>query len=246
MQKEVKRGCDKRRRKRIKEQKKLSVAEEIVKIKQSNLVKNFSSEETPDSAYAFLALGSTFCTTHTQKLHDYQFDTKIFCRKLAWAAYHVIRKREAEAASNSQLDISAAPTVTAAVNDAAKVNSWTIPSKLRIKSRKNPDLNDKLLDCITQKITDSVNHIELPKKKRSNLTVLEADGMKWCKKAMSERRLYFSRVDKGGCILILNADDVHKIMLDTLDSDEKFEKLENDPRNEVKKKIKNAIKGYTE
>ena len=132
------------------------------------------------------------------------------------------------------------------MTDAAKVNSWAIPSKLRIKSRKNPDLNDKLLDCITQKITDSVNHIELPKKKRSNLTVLEADGMKWCKKAMSERRLYFSRVDKGGCILILNADDVHKIMLDTLDRDEKFEKLENDPRNEVKKKIKNAIKGYTE
>ena len=35
-------------------------------------------------------------------------------------------------------------------------------------------------------------------------------------------------------------------MHNTLDSDEKFEKLENDPRNDIKKKIKTAIKGYTE
>ena len=45
----------------------------------------------------FLALGSTFCTKQPPKLHDYIFDAKQFCRKLAWCAFHEDRKRKLNA-----------------------------------------------------------------------------------------------------------------------------------------------------
>ena len=60
---------------------------------------------------------------------------------------------------------------------------------------------------------------------RSNLTLLEAKGQRWCKKAVKERRLYITKVDKGGCIIILNACDVDNLMRETLSDDSKF-KLE--------------------
>ena len=102
-QRQVRHAYDKRRRARKKEEKKLLIADEIKNIKDSNLVKNFSTEDVPDSAYLFLALGSTFCAKQTPKLHDYIFDSKEFCRKLAWGAFFEDKKRRHNASDLKEL-----------------------------------------------------------------------------------------------------------------------------------------------
>ena len=259
-QREVRLAYDKRRRFRKKEQKKLLVLEEIKKIKESNLVKNFSNEEIPDSAYLFLALGSTFCTKQLPKLHDYVFDAKEFCRKLAWCAFHEDKKRKESPddtelrelfQSDEEMDdfqgFTDADIVTteAQVNN-GKVNGWTMSNKLKIKSRKSPDFKDTLLSSITERIKNGVRQIEMPKRRSSNLTLLEAEGMRWCKKAVKERRLYFTKVDKGGCIMILNTNVVDDLMNAELRDIMKFKQLEDDPRDLIKKKIKSTLSTYAE
>ena len=75
-------------------------------------------------------------------------------------------------------------------------------------------------------------------------SLLEAKGQKWCRKMTSERKLYITRVDKGGCIIILDAERVHELMQSSLDDVEKFLKLEKDPREQIKKKIKSTVCSY--
>ena len=45
--------------------------------------------------------------------------------------------------------------------------------------------------------------------------------------------LFITKVDKGGCILILDVAEVNKIMEETLNDEEKFEKMQKDPRPEI-------------
>ena len=73
-----------------------------------------------------------------------------------------------------------------------------------------------------------------------------ARGMRWCKRAVKEKRLYITKVDKGGCILILQAEKVDEIMLSTLQDTNQFDKEEKDPRDKIKKLIKRTIKSYHE
>ena len=113
---------------------------------------------------------------------------------------------------------------------------WTRSKKLKIKSRKYPEYSDNLLSHVTQRIKDGVNDIELPKY-RSNLTLLEAEGQRWCKKVVKERKLYITKVDKGGCIIILNASDVDSLIRDTLYDSSKYEKLKKDPCDAIRKHI---------
>ena len=139
----------------------------------SNLVKNFSSEDIPDSAYLFLALGSTFCTKQPPKLHDYVFDAKQFCRKLAWCAFHEDRKRKLNAQDPDDTELrelflsddetedflgfTDSDVVTAEACEVnAKVNGWTMSNKLKIKSRKSPEFKDTLLSSVTERLKNGV------------------------------------------------------------------------------------------
>ena len=227
-----------RKKERKKIEKRKQVEAEIQSIKESNLVKNFSEEVVPDEAYLYLALGSTFCPVADKNLHDYVFDAKDFCRKLAWSVYHKQRKVENEIEGRGAAD----PANTDPID--TETRQRQIPAKLRIKSRKNPEINDNLLTHVTEKIMDGVKKIEMPKKKLKNLTLLEAKGMRWCRKAVRERRIYITKVDKGGCILILQADTVDQIMQETLNDTSQFEELEKDPREDIKKIIKNSVTHY--
>ena len=234
----VSRRYDKRKRIRKQHRKSLEVQKEVKNIKESNLVKNFSSENTiPDEVYLYLALGSKFCPTSTPKMHDYIFDAKAFCRKLAWSAYHENRRIEMEEDSRLNLD-----DTTEDEQEANSIFGWGCPKKLKIKSRQLPDYNDNLLSHVVEKIKDGIRDIVPPKKKKQNLTLLEARGQKWCKKAIKDKRLYITKADKGGGILILDANKVDQIMTTTLNETEKFEKLLKDPRDETKKMIKRWFK----
>ena len=93
---------DKKRRLETKEIKKKKSDDLVKEIKDNNLVHNFSKEEIPDAAYIFLALGSNFVPTRNIKSHDHVFDTKLFSRKLAWAAHHHRRRTEGSIEETNQ------------------------------------------------------------------------------------------------------------------------------------------------
>ena len=78
------------------------------------------------------------------------------------------------------------------------------------------------------------------------LTLIEADGIKWFKRAVKERRLYFTKADKGGCMMILDTKDVDTLMNETLQDTHKFRKRDDDPRNEIKTTIKTALCAYVD
>ena len=241
---EIRKKYEKRRRCRRQERKRLLIQDEIQKIKQSNLVKNFSSEDVPDEVYLYLALGSQFCPTVEPKKHDYIFDTKVFCRKLAWSAYHEHKKNEALLKRDGDPATDLAEIFMSDDEDDHPIYGWNIPTKLRIKCRKMPDYSDNLLSHITKKLKNAVYNLQPPDQRQKNLTILEAKGQKWCKAAIKERRLYITKVDKGGCILILNAAEVDKIMRETLNDKEKFQELKKDPRADITKKIKELVSSF--
>ena len=95
-------------------------------------------------------------------------------------------------------------------------------------------------------VKNGIENIEFAKKLKRNLTKLENDGLKWCQKMTRTRKLYITKVDKGGSILILDAERVNKIILEKLEDQTKYRKMNGDPREEIKKEIKDMIKKYME
>ena len=240
----AKREYDKRKRHRKQEKKKISVKKEVEDIKNSNLVRNFSEEDVPDEAYLYLALGSTFCPKKPQNMHDFVFDTKEFCRKLAWRTYFQDQRKQAEDSSEDEFPQSPTPG-SPQFEVSESIDGWTSAPKLKVKSRKNPDYNDRLLNNITEKLND-VSNITMPSKQQKSMTHLEAAGQRWCQNAVKKRKIYITKVDKGGCILILCAEKVHEIMIETLNEEEMFQELKEDPRDYIKKLIKDTICEYGE
>ena len=207
---------------------------ELKEIKSSNLVINFSDGEIPDEVYFYLALGSSFVPTKVQDKHDYIFDAKNFCRKLAWSFFHNQRVIENEV---NQDRISASPQNT--IED-SQINNWETSPGLKIKGRTFPDLkhNKKQFDIIHKKLLADVANISLHDKKWSNLTPMEKQGLKWCQRAIKDHRLYFTKADKGGSVLILNGRIVHDIILSNIKDETKFVRLKKDPRNDIKRSLK--------
>lgn len=80
----------------------------------------------------------------------------------------------------------------------------------------------------------------------ANLTHLEAAGMRWCRKMMRDRVLYFSRVDKGGSIIVLDAETVDKDIRANLENPAKYEKLTEDPRPRIRTKVLNMVQSLVE
>ena len=77
-----------------KQKRKKQVENDIKKIKESNLVHNFSSVNIPDNVYLFLALGSSFVMKKMGSKHDDLYDLKLFSRKVRWRAY--FREKDGE------------------------------------------------------------------------------------------------------------------------------------------------------
>ena len=119
-----------------------------------------------------------------------------------------------------------------------------IPDKLKIKSRKLPEVSDKALDTILNNIMQKIEGLNHKQNTKRNLTHREVAGMKWCKKVVKERRLYITKADKGGAILILDAEIVQKIVLETLQNEDKYTKLNKDPRDNIKKELKKMVNKY--
>ena len=231
----MKRKLSKRKRQKIKRAKKAlekieKKNQELSLIKSGNLVINFSNEEIPDEVYFYLSLGSSFVPAKVQDKHDYTYDAKLFCRKLAWSFFHNQGQTESEGEKDSTQESPHDP----------QINMWKIPVGLRIKGRNLPDLqhDKKHFDIVSKKLLSDVENISLYDKKWSNLTPTEKQGLKWCQRAVKERRLYFTKADKGGSILILNGQTVNDIILSNVSNERNFVKLKEDPRDEIKRTLK--------
>ena len=232
----------KRKRAKVTAGKKEKQKLELEKIKSSNLVLNFSNEDIPDEAYFYLALGSTFVPTKRHDKHDYMYDAKYFCRKLAWSYFY--NKPQSDSESLDGNDLSSDTSLARNDNNYEEIDYWETPSSLRIKGKSFPDLQNKHFDLIMQKILCDVERMPLPKKQWSNLSDAEHIGLQWCQKAVRKKRLYFTRADKGGAMLILDAVLVNDIILSNLNNENKFAKLEKDPRGRIKNEIKQLTSQY--
>ena len=67
-----------------------------------------------------------------------------------------------------------------------------------------------------------------------------------CQRAVRDRKLYFTKADKGGDILIFDADVFHNIISSVLRDEEKFTELPSDPRADIKSDIKHCIEHFEE
>lgn len=197
---------------------------EINHIKKSNLVYNMSSEEVPDSAFAFLALGSSFVPSKIGSKHDDIYDIKLFSRKLRWKAF-----------------FKSMPVMSGASNEDGKL--LKAPKKLKPKNQESPGLPNKHIDEIIDKLSSSVESFKKSKPK-TNLTHLEVQGLRWCIKKIKEKKLYFTRADKGGSIIILDSNVVNKDIQDTLQDPAKYVELKGDPRAKIKKEIEDMVEKF--
>ena len=238
LKKERRKARDKRRKCQAKVIKKNALAEKVNHIKQSNLVRNFSNEDVPDEVFLYLSLGSSFIPSSKVKKHDVMYDTKQFCRKIAWAAFY----HKAQMESNSSCMTPIPTQSDNAGNDQGRL--WKIPEKLKLKSRNHPEVKDKLLEMVINDIMGKVENLNFNLKCKRNLTMAEVKGMQWCRNMVKEHKIYITKVDKGGCILILNADNVKDIVLETLNDGDKFTRLPCDPREEIKQDLKGMIKDF--
>ena len=232
----------KKKRKRISVTKKKKLQKELEKIKSCNLVMNFSNQDIPDEMYFYLALGSTFVPSKVHDKHDFAFDAKNFCRKLAWSFYY---SDTYSRNYDSDTPPSDPPESSSEVAD-SRIDSWSIPAKLKIKGRSYPETNSKFCDTVIKKIMSDVEGITLSDKKWSNLSYIERCGLKMCQKAVRDRKLYFTKADKGGAMLILDAAVVDGIILSVLNDEEKFRKLPSDPRIDIRSTIKKRVSHFEE
>lgn len=117
------------------EKKREIMVAKIEVIKRSNLVHNLSSVEVPDSAYAFLALGSSFVPSKTGTKHDDVYDIKLFSRKLRWKAFFRMMP---------ELNIE---------NGLSEVGSLLkVPEKLKPKNLELPSIRNKHLEEFIEKL----------------------------------------------------------------------------------------------
>ena len=214
----------------------------LEKIKSSNLVLNFSSQEITDEMYFYLALGSTFVPSKVYDKHDFVYDAKAFCRKLAWSFYH--SESDAHYTNNNMARSNATDVMNSSENKETRISGWKPPAKLRIKGQSFPQLNSKLCDQVMKKIMSDIEGIALSDKKWKNLSFIEKRGLKLCQKAVKDRKLYFTKADKGGAMLVLDASVVDGIILSTLKDDEKFCELDVDPRGKIKSDIKQRVSQF--
>ena len=231
----------KKKREKVSLQKKEHLKVKLDRIKTSNLVQNFSNEEIPDEVYFYLALGSGFVPTKVHDKHDFIFDAKIFCRKLAWSLFY----NEQYTAEN--IDTNNPQTAISGHQNASsdsEIAGWCTPARLKIQGKSFPELNNKLFDKVMNKILSDVDGISLSEKRWDNLTYLERQGLLWCRKAIRERRLYITKADKGGAMLILDAELVNDIILSKLNDKKYFVKLKDDPRSIIKSDIKDLTSNF--
>ena len=191
-----------------------NLAAKVTLVKSSGVVINLTDIEVPDGAFLYLSKGNSFVPAVPASKHDIIFDTNEFLRKLSWRTFFNIHER--------------------GLSDS---NSNVHP-KLKLKSRKWPAIQNKLLDNVSSKIrtfTDSINISA--NGKHTNLTYIEKKGLQWCIQMKNSNKVHFSQADKGGATVLMDPTVVHYIISSELENAEKYFHLSGDPRSNIEKSL---------
>ena len=215
-----KREKNRRYKKRLQLRKQTRLKSQVDEIKSSNLVVNLSSVDVPDLAYLFLANGLGFVESVPCVKENLTYDVNNFLRKLSWKGFW-----------NSQ------PPTDPNVDNTSPTES--LHNDLRIPSKAHPLYQNALLDEIKSRVKSWVASFN-PDDPKSNISPQAIRGKAWIMKALKEEKIFISKADKGGAILILDYNKVIQKMEEELSNTEKFKLLENteaDQLLEVKKSV---------
>ena len=201
-----------RQRKRLKKQQWLR---ERVSDINTSLVRNFTDIEVPNTAYLYLARGLNFVQSKKANKEDLEFDTKEFIRKLEWRA-HFNQEENGEHAPDHD----------------------NLHADMRIPSRRAaPEQNNPLLDAIKTKLLGFLTTFQ-PTSPGSNLTPAEQRGKRWLVNKVKEQKIFVTKADKGGAVLLLDFDTALQAVRKEMTNAEKFTRI-NTP---VQEKIKQTEK----
>ena len=205
---------------RIKKNEWIKTHVETIKL---NKVKNFSDKDIPNIVYLYLDKGLGFVESKIGNIEDIKFDAKDFLRKLGWKIHFKNNKPQLEDDVDEQV-----------VDDAH-------PS-LRIPSRNHPppDKMPALFNEIRSKLLGFLSTFETTKPP-SNLTPAEQRGKAWITKEVKEQRLFVTKADKGGAILILNFEDAFQAVKKEMEDERKFEVLNVTPEVHMENTQKNIV-----
>ena len=96
--------------------------------------------------------------------------------------------------------------------------------------------SDKRVNSLLEELQNAIENS--PKTTRaSNMTHKEVEGLNWCKDMVKSKTLYITRADKGGSVYIFDSETVSDIIEETLRNEQKFEKLADDPRMDIRSKL---------
>ena len=208
------------RRRRLKNRDKRSrnLEAKIEAIKHKGSVVNLTNIDVPDCAILYLDKGSSFVPSVPVSHHDIIFDTNEFLRKIHWRTWF-----------NTAIDNT---------GDDIAVGSNDVHPKLRLPSHKWPVVKNKLLDHVSNKISNVADSLAISRfSKYNNLTFLEKRGLFWCLKMKRDYKVHFSQADKGGAIVLMDPNVVNQVILSNLQNPTKYVLLPSDPRSDIESSL---------
>ena len=198
-------------------------------IRKGNLVVNLSTVDVPDEALVVLAKGNKFCVSSRIGNTELHQSADLFISNLAKKHKQVSLQMERTLMAENSTE----EPETIADKSIVKFNP-----KLLIPSDKDhfSDCTDPLIQSISNDLHGIINN----KKKKpliSNLNDDEARGLKWLKSVVEKRELTITQADKGGAIIILDANVVHSLIIKELERVDIYEKLDGSPIERIQKSI---------
>ena len=117
-----------------------------------------------------------------------------------------------------------------------------IPPQLRTVSYSlKAQAPDKQVNTIVDRLVAAHDAALLNRKKKmsrkSNLTKNEKEGLKWLKEMSTKGEISVVQADKGGAILIVKPDLLRKKVMEKLENEHLYKKLQKDPTNDLKKEL---------
>ena len=187
----------------VKERKQTYIENKVQKIKDDNVVVNFSDLVIPDLAYIYLANGLSFVPSKAGEKLDIKFDTINFCNKLSWKAYW----NQPDKSYTSDKDKSR-------------------HRDLFVKSNSTPDFKHPLLEEIKTKLLNWADNLQIEEPTK-NLSKGALIGKKWIDDSIKNKKIFVTKADKGGSILILNYEDVVNTLEKEIYNEDKYIKIPN-------------------
>ena len=218
VQQAAKRERIKRSKKRKQEKKKDSLKARVGEIVAKNLVVNLSTQEVPDLAFLYLANGLGFVEAKPCVKEDLTYDVNNFLRKLSWKAFWK-EKNDTEDLLQPK--------------DECNPPTPDVHENLRLPSKGHPHYKNALFEEIKTKLKGWVARFN-PTTPSSNISPQAERGRAWILKAVREEKIFISKADKGGAILILDFIEIVEKVEAELANASKFVLMETNTEEQLK------------